>query len=172
MSRILIQLSSRTLNNSNLGNVYRNLERSFLISNGHKLASCTPSLSQTRTQSTLNKIENVQIAPYEGETMGKAVSFFADSPITHVLEDVLISCHDLCSFEWSTMIVLSALAFRLAVCIPIKIYQEILIARLTNIQPSVNEAIESKLKHMRRDSVFLSPQMKIKMAKQVKKTVF
>jgi len=164
-----VHICSR-LNSSDRRHLHRNsyLERTILATNVHKFAPCTPSLSQTRTQSTLSKIENVQIAPYEGEAMNKAVSFFADSPITHVVEDVLISVHDMGSFEWSTLIVLSAFAFRLAVCIPIKVYQERLIARLIKIQPAIEEAVESKLKHICKDSVFLSPQMKLKMRKQVK----
>jgi hypothetical protein len=165
-----IQLSSRA-NNSSFRSLHikSHLQRSFLIPKDVNLATCLPSLSHTRTQSTSSKIEHVQIAPFEGETTSKAVSFFADSPITHVLEDALISCHDLCSFEWSTMIILAAFTFRVTLCVPIKIYQERLIARLINIQPSVNEAVESKLRHMQKGSAFLSPQMKMKIARQVDK---
>lgn len=68
--------------------------------------------------------------------------FIADSPLTRLAERFLIDLHDVACLEWSGTIFIAALLFRTAVCFPIKIYQERLMARLLNVQPKINELIK------------------------------
>jgi inner membrane protein COX18 len=70
------------------------------------------------------------------------IGIFSDSPITNGFTDLIVSLHDLGSFEWSSTIMITALIFRLSVCFPIKIYQEKIVARMINIQPKIKEVMD------------------------------
>ena len=68
-------------------------------------------------------------------------------PWTHLAENLLINFHDMSSLEWSSTIFFSALFLRIAVCFPMRVYQERLQAKGLNLQPLVKEAVEKSLKN-------------------------
>jgi hypothetical protein len=68
--------------------------------------------------------------------------FIADSPLCRLAENFLIDLHEVSALEWSGTIFVAALLFRVSVCFPIKVYQERLMAKLLNIQPTINELIK------------------------------
>lgn len=149
----------------------RFLSYSFLYKN-HYLFKIPSISSQIRLSSTSNsKIKTAEITSLESETIStndsQKFSFITDSPITQTCEDLLTSMHDFFSLEWSSTIFLTAVLFRLSICFPIKIYQEHLMAKLVNLQPKINETLENNFKNFKRDSVFLSPEIKRKIARQV-----
>lgn len=128
--------------------------------------------AQYRYNSTSSpKIKNVEISSLESkmtiDTDPQKFSFITDSPITHGCEEILISLHDFLSLDWSSSIFLAAFLFRVSVCLPIKVYQEHLMAKLVNLQPKINEALEKNFKNLKKDSVFLTPEIKRKMTRQV-----
>ena len=65
-------------------------------------------------------------------------------------------------------IFLAAIVFRLSICFPIKVYQEHLMAKLVNLRPEITEALEKSLKNLKKDSIFMSPEIKRKITRQVK----
>jgi hypothetical protein len=94
------------------------------------------------------------------------IGFIADSPITRFFENALIDLHDLASLEWPTTIFIAALMFRLAVCFPIKIYQERIMAKLLNLQPRLAEIFQ-KNNTINTNSAFFSDQRRKKIISQV-----
>lgn len=118
-----------------------------------------------------SKIKNVVISSPQSDMMtgteSQKFSFITDSPIAHTCEELITSLHDILSLEWSSTIFLTAFLFRLSICFPIKVYQEHLMAKLANLQPKLNEILEKNFKNLKRDSVFISPEMKRKLTRQV-----
>lgn len=80
--------------------------------------------------------------------------------MTRISENFLIEMHDLGGLEWSTTIFLAAFLFRLSICLPIKVYQEKLMAKLLNIQPIVNDAIRKNNKANNKSSLMMNSKMK------------
>ena len=81
------------------------------------------------------------------DTVEKVANIFSDMPWTHLAENLLINFHDMSSLEWSSTIFFSALFLRIAVCFPMRVYQERLQAKGLNLQPLVKEAVEKSLKN-------------------------
>lgn len=95
------------------------------------------------------------------------LSFLADAPFTHAIENALISLHSLDVLTWPATIFVAAFCFRLFVCFPIKVYQERLMARLINVQARVREQFEEKTKSINKGAVFMNNDLKKKLNKQV-----
>jgi hypothetical protein len=101
-------------------------------------------------------------------TIEKSFGLMSESPFTQSIENILINLHDLGSIEWSGAIFLAALTFRLAICFPIKIFQERISAKITNIQPKINETIEKRFQSRKTNSIFLTEEHKKQLSKEVK----
>lgn len=149
----------------------RFLNHSFLNKN-HFLSTIPNIFNQIRLNSTSDpKIKTVETTSLESEMINtnysQKFSFISDSPITHTFEDLLTSMHDCLSLEWSSTIFLTAFLFRISICFPVKVYQEHLMAKIVNLQPRITEFLENNFKNLKRDSVFLSPEIKRKIARQV-----
>ncbi|CAF0803633.1 unnamed protein product [Brachionus calyciflorus] len=125
---------------------------------------------QKRYEST-SKIKSVELIAPQSDLIintsdNQKFSLITDSPITHGFEDLLINLHDVLSLEWSSTIFLAAIVFRLSICFPIKVYQEHLMAKLVNLRPEITEALEKSLKNLKKDSIFMSPEIKRKITRQ------
>lgn len=107
-----------------------------------------------------------RVVPYISEE--QKFSFISDSPITETIENTLINLHELFAIDWAPTIILSAVAFRLLFCFPIKIYQEHMSARVANLQPIIKEKIDLKIKSLPVPKNFLTPEMKKKLNREVK----
>jgi hypothetical protein len=99
----------------------------------------------------LNEANNLISDALPGQNQ---LGFIADSPITRFAESFIINLHDMTGMEWSSTIFLAAVLFRLSVCMPIRVYQERLMAKLLNIQPFVNDVVKKRFPIKAGDSVF------------------
>lgn len=148
---------------------FSSLNINFLLNNSPKY------FIQKRFDSTSStNIQHVKLIAPESETMinttvdsTNRVGFITDSPITHTFEDLLMNLHDSLSLEWSSTIFLAAFLFRLSIGFPIRIYQEHLMAKLAELQPKIKEATEKSIEKIRKSSVFLTPELKRKIFRQV-----
>ena len=95
------------------------------------------------------------------------ISWLSDAPIVRAFDEALINIHDWGSFEWSTTIVLAALAFRVCVCFPIGIFREKIVAKSINVQPEILKAIAEKHKNKNLKSMFISKELKKQILKEV-----
>ena len=102
------------------------------------------------------------------ENTANKLSLLADAPFTHMAENVLIYLNGL-DLGWPASIFVTALLFRLFICIPVKVYQEHTIAKLLNVQPKIIEAFNQKTKSINKNAVFLTPELKKKLNKQVRR---
>jgi hypothetical protein len=145
--------------------------------NSNRLLNITgiSSSIQKRHEST-NKFEGLSttssdISEASGgliESTANKLSLLADAPFTHMAENVLIYLNGL-ELGWPASIFVTALLFRLFICIPVKVYQEHTIAKLLNVQPKIIEAFNAKTKSINKNAVFLTPELKKKLNKQVRR---
>lgn len=96
-----------------------------------------------------------------------SLTTLTETPFTRLSEHFLTSLHDLGPLEWSTTIFLAALAFRLTVCVPIKIYQEHQIARRVNTMPEVQATVEKVFKAKKIHPQLLSMEQRRKLELEV-----
>ena len=81
-------------------------------------------------------------SPISPELKEQAASnFISDSPICHAFADLITGFHDLCGLEWWSTIVIAGILFRVSVCVPIKVYQEHVQAKVMMCQPIINEKL-------------------------------
>jgi hypothetical protein len=146
----LLLIRSKKINVNHLTGLQsqRFYSKSRLFFNNKLLAPFCSNCHQIRYGSNIGtnlpKTEYINQMP---ETVDKVANIFSDMPWTHLAENILINFHDLTSFEWSSAIFFSALFLRIAVCFPMRIYQERLQAKGLNLQPLVKEAVEKSLKN-------------------------
>lgn len=122
-----------------------------------------PDVVQARNESSY--IGKVPL--FSNDSVNNKVSLLTESAFTQLMESSLISLHEFACLEWSSTIFLAAVAFRLAVCLPIKIYQEKLTAKMINLQPIIEEKTKQNLKSIKSDSIFMSPELKKRIMHQV-----
>jgi hypothetical protein len=94
-------------------------------------------------------------------------SVVSESPLIHLAESLLVNIHDQGLFEWSTTFFLVSLLFRFTVCIPLKIYQEHLIARRVILSPKIQEVVDKSFREKKLDPRMLTMDQRKKLANQV-----
>lgn len=95
------------------------------------------------------------------------LSLLSDAPFTHAIENMLLSLNDLDLFGWASSIFVAALIFRMLVSCPIKVYQEHIVSRLVEVQPKIMARFEEKTKSINKNSIFMTPELKKILKKQV-----
>ena len=100
------------------------------------------------------------------------LSSMSDTPFCQMATNLMIYLHDLGSFSWPTTIFLTALIFRTAVCFPIKIYQEHLMARQILAIPVIQETTEKTFKDKNLNPHMLSTAQKKKLFEEVENICF
>jgi hypothetical protein len=166
-SRLLVRQYGIQLNCSNS---FSTVKKSRLLDFRHDRGLfCS---MQKRNESSDTNVKPLELLTNENSTswmssITNKLGALSDAPYTHFLENQLVNLHDLELFEWSATIFIAALSFRLLVCLPVKIYQEHLVVKLTNAQPEVREKFEKMMIPIRKSTHFVSPELKKKLNRQV-----
>ena len=138
----------------------KNATNWILNSNLERITSQSLLMTQKRYQSTGSD-----------SFIDSSLTTLTETPFTRLSEHFLTSLHDLGPLEWSTTIFLAALAFRLTVCVPIKIYQEHQIARRVNTMPEVQATVEKVFKAKKIHPQLLSMEQRRKLELEVCKNI-
>jgi membrane protein insertase Oxa1/YidC/SpoIIIJ len=148
MNRLVVRLQRNILLNNNKKN-------SFLFTNDcyfNKRFQSTDALKKASNDYMISDLSGGNIVPKIG-------SLFSESPVIQNLEEILIKFHDLIDLNWSLSIIITTVLFRLAVCLPLRVYQEKLRVKQIILQPVIKKVVENKIREVGNNMPY-SAQMK------------
>ncbi len=91
----------------------------------------------------------------------------SDSPLVNFMSEILIALHDRADLNWLSTTCLTALAFRLLICLPVRVYQLKLKEKRIAVQPMIDEQMSKRIK-FKFKTQFASPEVQRELALEVR----